>query len=459
MRRRLPRKNLKKLRRWQGQSTLCSTSQDTSTVTTVVSPKDTHRLVPLRSHQKPQQDNIKPQKLHIALYSHDTMGLGHKRRNLLIAQTLAQSSLETSILLITGMGEGSNFDIPVGVDYLALPALHKRKDGKYQSRRLDIPLQEIIALRSHTIRAALEIFEPDVFIVDNVPRGAVGELNLALEYLRDKGRTNCVLGLRDVLDDPAIVRQEWQRAANEEAICDYYDAVWVYGDPVVYDPVREYGFSPAVAAKVRYTGYFDQRQRLKFTNPEADKLLANLELPLGRLALCFVGGGQDGAGLAETFAQAIPPDTNGIILTGPFMPLQVRQRLHEQAALCPRLRVLEFVAEPTQLLHHADCVVAMGGYNTTCELLSFGKRSLIVPRVTPRAEQLIRAKRLQQLGFTDLLHPHDLTPQILGEWLAHNEQPQRTAHNQIDLNGLERLPYLLEEVAVKPPVARQSQAS
>lgn len=448
-----PRNNQK--RHW-GAHFAVSINYRTSTLNPITTTKEGCRLIPLQrqNYDNQQGNSTSKRKLHIALYSHDTMGLGHKRRNLLIAQTLAESPLQTSILLITGMGEASNFDIPPGIDYLALPALHKQVDGKYQSRRLKLPLQDIIALRSCTIRAALEVFKPDVFIVDNVPQGAVGELTPTLEYLKSRQQTHCVLGLRDVLDAPAVVQREWQRAANEEAICKYYDAVWIYGDPTVYDPVQEYNFSPEVAKKVRYTGYFDQRQRLQFTKSEASELLASLELPPGQLALCLVGGGQDGAHLAEAFANAtLPAQTNGIIVTGPFMPQQVRQRLHQKAAKCPRLRVLEFVAEPTQLLHYADCVVAMGGYNTTCELLSFGKRSLIVPRVQPRTEQLIRAQRLHELGLVDVLHPNNINPQALSAWL---KQPQQLRPNSVDLNGLERLPYLLHEIVTQ---ATHSKAS
>src|SRR6266568_4934292 len=109
--------------------------------------------------------------------------------------------------------------------------------------------------------AALEAFAPDVLIVDNVPRGALRELDLALETLRAQGRTRLVLGLRDILDDPVTLQGEWTRAQNHEAVRRYYDAVWVYGDPAVYDPVREYAFTPDVASKVRYTGYLDQRAR------------------------------------------------------------------------------------------------------------------------------------------------------------------------------------------------------
>ena len=95
-------------------------------------------------------------KWRIVLYSHDTMGLGHKRRNLLIAQTLGISAINADILMISGMGDGNQFQIPPGIDYLTLPALHKSTDGQYQARRLDISLTEIITLRSQIIRSHQE---------------------------------------------------------------------------------------------------------------------------------------------------------------------------------------------------------------------------------------------------------------------------------------------------------------
>src|SRR5262249_50195967 len=152
----------------------------------------------------------------------------------------------------------------------------------------------VVRLRVKAIAAALETFQPDVFIVDHLPRGALRELDSTLEDLRAHGRTRCVLGLRDILEDPQIVRREWRHAANEAAIQDYYDAVWVYGDPAVYDPVREYRFGPEVAAKVRYTGYLDFQGRPRFGEDEDDGLSAFLPEPGERLMLCTVGGGQDG---------------------------------------------------------------------------------------------------------------------------------------------------------------------
>src|SRR5437773_6076985 len=233
----------------------------------------------------------------VALYSHDTMGLGHMRRNLLLAQALRRSPLQAVVLMIAGAREAALLTSAAGVDCVALPSLRKDADGHYHPRHLEIPVQQLLALRGKTTRAALEAFDPDVLIVDNVPRGAVRELDPVLESLRAKRRTRLVLGLRDVLDDPITLQREWARAENQDAVRRYYDAVWVYGDPTVYDPVREYAFAPEVAAKVRYTGYLDQRLRLTFGGEEdgGPDTIAALRLSPGRRALALVGGGQDGA--------------------------------------------------------------------------------------------------------------------------------------------------------------------
>ena len=47
----------------------------------------------------------------------------------------------------------------------------------------------------------------------------------------------------------------------------------------------------------------------------------------------------------------------------------------------------------------------MGGYNTFCEILSFDKPGLIIPRTEPRREQFIRAKRAEELGLVRMLDP------------------------------------------------------
>ncbi|MBC7594795.1 MAG: hypothetical protein H7288_12795 [Kineosporiaceae bacterium] len=49
----------------------------------------------------------------------------------------------------------------------------------------------------------------------------------------------------------------------------------------------------------------------------------------------------------------------------------------------------------------------MGGYNTFCEIISFDKPALIVPRVKPREEELIRARRATECGLNVMLLPEE----------------------------------------------------
>ena len=204
----------------------------------------------------------------IALYSPGMVGLGHMRRNVRIAQALAASHLEAVILMIAEAREANVLDLPPGADCLTLPALRKDFTGTFRPRYLDIELRDLVRLRSQAIATALEAFRPEVLIVDHVPRGTLNELDDTLAGLRTRGGCRCVLGLRDVIEHPAGVREEWAVAGNEAAIRDYYDAIWIYGEPAVYDPVREYGFSSALAAKIVYTGYLDARPLPPSPNPK-----------------------------------------------------------------------------------------------------------------------------------------------------------------------------------------------
>lgn len=236
----------------------------------------------------------------IALYSHDAQGLGHLRRNLAIAEAVSRTP-GRAVLLLTGAREAGVFPMPPGTDCLSLPALHKA-EGRYVPRSLGLGLEEVIELRSDMIRAALTRFAPDLLIVDKHPLGVRGEMEPALRALG--GRARVVLGLREVLDDPAAVDREWREEGTVASIRELYDAVWVYGDPHVYDPVTQYTGLGDVAAMVRQTGYIDRRRTVGLTSTSEadDMLIANLELPAGGLALCLVGGGEDGARLAADFA-------------------------------------------------------------------------------------------------------------------------------------------------------------
>lgn len=386
-----------------------------------------------------------PGRYRVVLYSHDSMGLGHVRRNLLLAQILSEADLEIDVLLITGAREAGGFSLPPGVDLVVLPALHKAVDGSYGARNLGVELDALSAIRSRLVCATIESFEPDLVIVDNVARGVNGELDAALRYIRDRGHIRCVLGLRDIQDEAEQLRREWESRRCLETIREYYDAVWVYGDADVFDPREEYNLPADIAYKLQFTGYLDPCLRLDDT-AGADR---EAELPDRPFGLCQVGGGQDGAALALAFAHARhPANMDAVVITGPYIDADCLARLKLLAKRRPNLRVLQFVREPTRILRAAEYVVCMGGYNTICEVAAFDKPALVVPRIVPRREQIVRAERLQALGVFDMLHPDSLSADSLSQWIAGMPRGRGvSARRLFDMNAAQRIPeYFLDQV-------------
>ena len=382
----------------------------------------------------------------IALYSHDAVGMGHMRRNSLIAQTLTESAAKAAVLLVSGAKEMNSLALAPGIDCVTLPALMKGDNGEYRPRNLEIPRGDLTTIRARTIEAALDAFQPDLFIVDKLPRGALGELDLALATLRRAG-TRCVLGLRDILDDAVTVEREWLETRSEEAVAEYYDRVWVYGDPTVYDLLNEYRMSDETAERVRFTGYLDPSARFS-VEPDAAAVAALAAVDDSRqMILCQAGGGEDGEQILAAFVESeLPDDSIGVILTGPFMPAPAREKLAARAALNERMHLIEFSSEPAHLLRRADRVIAMGGYNTVCEVLAMEKPALIVPRTRPRTEQLIRAERLRDLGALSLMKPDDISPAAFTKWMKQDITSPVGIRDRIDFNGLARIPHLANEL-------------
>jgi len=106
------------------------------------------------------------------------------------------------------------------------------------------------------------------------------------------------------------------------------------------------------------------------------------------------------------------------VVTGPLLDPEVRADLEARAAKLPEVTLLPFCEDLVSYVHAADLVVTMGGYNSICEVVEAGKRTIVVPRVHPRKEQLIRAERLRDLGAVAMIHPDDLTPDALAREVA-----------------------------------------
>lgn len=394
----------------------------------------------------------------IACYSHDTVGLGHIRRNIAVATSLINAWPAADALMLTGNPEATSLWLPPRTDVVTLPTVAKDGTGRYRSRTLNASLDSVVAIRSAVIEAAVTTFAPDLLIVDKVPLGVADELVPTLRRLRADFDTKIVLGLREVLDDPVTAVAQWTDSSATEAIEEFYDEVWIYGDQSVYDPVLEYALPSAVADKAVYTGYLGAD---RFLDP-ATSTRARSYASSRPYVLCTVGGGQDGVALARTFARTpLPAGHDGVVVCGPFMTATDRAAVRAAAAGDPAMTVRDFVPDLHRMIASAAAVVSMAGYNSVCEILSCSRPALLVPRTRPRLEQLIRAQRLTELGATDLMPLDRLASADLANWVAQAVgRGPVTERTRIDLEGLGRLPAIAARLLPDPrwrePVAVRS---
>jgi len=92
-----------------------------------------------------------------------------------------------------------------------------------------------------------------------------------------------------------------------------------------------------------------------------------------------------------------------VIVLGPFMPADDQVSFNTRANNLDNVEMLTFDSNIEFLMRDAVGVVAMGGYNTFCEVLSFDKKAVLVPRYTPREEQLVRVRNAASLGLVNML--------------------------------------------------------
>src|SRR5260221_14629068 len=107
----------------------------------------------------------------------------------------------------------------------------------------------------------------------------------------------------------------------------------------------------------------------------------------------------------------------------------------QRVARLRRVKAITFDARIETWMARAAGVVAMGGYNTFCEILSFDKAALIVPRTTPRLEQAIRARRAAALGLVSVLEDdYERDPGIMAAALM--QLPQQKRPSSVVIPGL-----------------------
>lgn len=382
----------------------------------------------------------------ILIYSHNTHKLENHRRVFAIANYLLDTFEDLSILLVSGSPMVQSFRCRHRLDYVKLPQLRRTDGDGCASRFPKLDVMSVSRTRSEMIDAALHSFRPDLILVDKKPYGVNNELALPLyDYKLMNPSAKIALMLRDILDDSDTRRPGRTASEYFDAIAALYDTVLVLGSSGVYDLRTEYRLSAMVAEKVHYCGYLYRQPAPRMP----DEVRAELRIKgKERLVLVTAGCGEDGYDLLNTYIEGIKglPEkmrVKSLLVTGPDMPQPLQQSLLKLAAGCDEVSLMEFTDDLTSYMAAADLIVCMCGYNTISELMSLKKRAIVVPRLKPYREQMIRAERLASFGQFTMVHPDDLKPQALAQMvlakLDGDGLLKSTSADHVEFDGHDRL--------------------
>ena len=385
----------------------------------------------------------------ILMYSHDTYGLGHIRRTMAIASHLLGPRI--NILILTGSPIAGRFSFPEQIDFVRIPGMIKKTNDEYLPLSIKINARHALDIRKNIITATAKTFQPHLFIVDKEPLGLKKEVLPTLQWLRRcRPETRSILGLRDIMDDAAAVKKDWKEKRVYQHLEHLYSEIWIYGIREFYDPIQEYEISDVISRKMHFTGYIPR----KIPGKDAVRhIKKELGMQTGeKLVVVTTGGGGDGYRVMDNYLTALETHRDGlpfksVLITGPFMPKQARNDVFRRARKLG-VRTYHFYRQMEKIFAAADIVISMGGYNTLCEILGQGTISLVIPRETPRQEQIIRARAFHRQNLVDYIPWSQVSPALMYEKLIallQHPTPYHEAISKFRLTGIETMQQRLSE--------------
>jgi predicted glycosyltransferase len=371
----------------------------------IVTPENVLKVItPTESRRPPAaREQAAPHAGRYLLFTNECVGLGHLRRAMTLAEGITSRDPAASVLIVSGSALAAGYRLPPRVDTVKIPELAKDSRGVPHPERLGIDADSGHRLRSQISLGAAQAFAPDVVVVDKVPLGLGDELRPALEWLRARG-SRIVLGLRDIEDDPDRVRERWGTAAMRRDVERYFDMILVYGPPTAPDALQWANWE-GFDLPVEHVGYVGRTMPSRRPDDLPDRYL-----------LVTPGGGADGFDVVATTLEAARLSPIGIpilAVTGPLMPAQHVARVKELAHTVPGTTVTTFRPDMDAVIAGATAAVTMAGYNTVAELVAAGVPALLVPRVRPSAEQLVRATAAAQAGLVRMIPQPALSPRAV----------------------------------------------
>jgi predicted glycosyltransferase len=367
----------------------------------------------------------------VFFYVQHLLGIGHLARASRIARALAEDGFDVTV--VTGGTPVAGFPGPL-VHHVALPPITAGDAGF--SGLVDLegnPVDDTFKNnRRDRLLTAFRDCRPDVVIIEAFPFGRRQvrfELIPLLDEIAAMGdKPLVVTSLRDILQERSKPGRDEETVA---LVKQYFDRVFVHGDPAFARLEDTFPLAAEIAAKVVYTG-------LVAAPPPAD--------PKERFDIIVsAGGGAVGNTLiraALEAAKSIATPLSFALITGPNLPQSDFDAISADAP--DHVSVYRFRPDFASLLAGAKLSVSQAGYNTVCDILRAGCHPLLIPFTAGgETEQTVRAERLEKLGLAHVLTEENLSPETMllaiEQALASSGRPPHT----LDLDGARRTAELL----------------
>lgn len=368
----------------------------------------------------------------VFFYVQHLLGIGHLARASRIAAALVENGFDVTV--VTGGAPIAGFPGPA-VRSVALPAVVAGEGfstlADMQGNAIDDAFRQG---RRDLLLAAYRECRPDIVIVEAFPFGRRQmrfELLPLLEAIEATvPKPLLVTSVRDILQEHA---KPGRNEETVELLNRYFDLVMVHADPKFATLDETFPLASSIDCEVAHTGL----------------VAAPVPAPPARHhdVLISAGGGAAGRDLvkaAVAAARMVAGAGNWALITGPNLS---QPEFDEACREAPsHLSIFRFRKDFASLLAGTRLSVSQAGYNTVCDILRGGCRSLLIPFAAGgETEQTFRAARLERLGLAGVLSERDLAPDSLATAITTALAAPRPPAHGLDLEGAMRSAEFLRE--------------
>jgi predicted glycosyltransferase len=369
----------------------------------------------------------------VLFYVQHLLGIGHLVRASRIARAMAADGFEVTIVSGGVPVEGFPGE---GIESIGLPPI-KAADEHFRAL-LDAqgaPVGEAVWERRRTLLVdLLTERRPDIVMVEAFPFGRRQMRRELLPFLEaaraSRPQPLIVSSVRDILQEN---KKPGRAEETVETLRRFFDRALVHGDARFKRLEDTFPLANQISDMIAYTGLVAGPPPAPATERFAVVVSAGGGAAGGRLV---------GAALSAA-ARLAGSDAPWCIITGPNFAYE--------GQVPPHVRLEKFRVDFPSLLAGARLSVSQAGYNTVCDILRAGPRSILVPFAAGgETEQTLRAQRLAALNIATVISEAKLDGDHLATAVsaALNMGPPQAF--PLDLDGARRTAEILrQDLAIK----------